>query len=58
MSGALANKKQNEISICSCGNLNPSHRGYCTECVKKLKTRYDKLLDEYEALQQEADDYN
>ena len=50
MSGALANKKQNEISICSCGNLNPSHRGYCTECVKKLKTRYDKLLDDYEAL--------
>ena len=28
------------------------------ECVTKLKNRYDKLIDEYDALQREADEYN
>lgn len=41
MSGALAAKNKTELSICSCGNLNPMHRGYCTDCVKKLKAKYD-----------------
>ena len=41
MSGALAKKNAQELKICACGNLNPEHRGYCTECVKKLKARYD-----------------
>ena len=58
MSGALAGKNKQEISICACGNLNPEHRGYCTNCVKKLKARYDQLLDDLSQLQQEADDYN
>lgn len=58
MSGAMANKNASALSICACGNLNPEHRGYCTECVTKLKTRYDQLLDEFSALQKEADDYN
>ena len=51
-------KKTEEISICSCGNLNPQHRGYCTDCVTKLKLRYDQLLLDLEALQQEVDDFN
>ena len=50
MSGALAGKNKQEISICACGNLNPEHRGYCTECVKKLKARYDQLLDDLSEL--------
>ena len=58
MSGAFANKNKQEVTICSCGNLNPEHRGYCTSCVQKLKARYDKLLDDYSALQKEADDFN
>ena len=58
MSGAMNKKNKQEISICSCGNLNPQHRGYCTDCVKKLKARYDRLLQELGDLQQEQDDYN
>jgi len=50
MSGAMASKNSSALSICACGNLNPEHRGYCTECVTKLKTRYDQLLDEFSAL--------
>ena len=34
------------------------HRGYCTNCVKKLKDRYDVLLDGYAELQEEADMFN
>lgn len=44
MSGALAAKNKTELSICICGNLNPMHRGYCTDCVKNLKAKYDLLL--------------
>ena len=33
-------------------------KGYCMTCIKKLKTRYDALLDEYAALQEEQQDYN
>lgn len=58
MSGAMAKKNATQISICSCGNLDPQIRGYCIDCVKKLKVRYDELLDEFSALQQEADDFN
>ena len=58
MSGAMAKKNANEISICACGALNPEHRGYCSECVRKLKARYDQLLTDFEALQQEADNFN
>jgi len=58
MSGALAKKNASEISICACGNLNPEHKGYCTDCVKKLKIRYDLLLDDFSALSLEADEYN
>ena len=57
MSGAMAKKKE-EIKICGCGELNPMHRGYCTNCVKKLRVRYDQLLDTYGELQEEADNYN
>ena len=58
MSGAMGGKNKQEIEFCACGNQNPAHRGYCTECVKKLKTRYDQLLDDLGELQQEADDFN
>ena len=58
MSGAMTAKNKQEIRICGCGELNPMHRGYCTNCVKKLKVRYDELLDAYAALQEEADDFN
>ncbi len=58
MSGAMGKKNAQELSICACGNLNPEHRGYCTDCVKKLKVRYDQLLEDFSDLQKESDDYN
>ena len=51
-------KKKSEFSICACGTLSPEHRGYCTECVRKLKAKLDRLLDEYALLQDEMDEYN
>ena len=41
MSGTMANKNEGVVNICSCGNVDPQHRGYCTDCVTKLKARYD-----------------
>ncbi len=58
MSGAMGSKNAQELSICACGKLNPEHRGYCTDCVKKLKVRYDQLLEDFSDLQKESDDYN
>lgn len=54
----MAKKNEQEVNICSCGRPNPEHRGYCTECVTKLKARYDQLLDELEELEEEKDSYN
>ena len=49
-SGAMQ-KREEEVKICGCGEVNvPMIKGYCMTCIKKLKTRYDALLDEYAAL--------
>lgn len=37
-------RKKEEVKFCACGTPNPTHNGYCTDCVAKLKKRYDELL--------------
>lgn len=34
-------------SICVCGAGYPKFKGYCIECLKKLKSEYEKALNEY-----------
>ena len=34
-------------SICVCGAPNPIFKGYCKECLEKMKTEYEKALAEY-----------
>jgi len=38
-------QKTPEINICACGELDPQHKGYCTECLTKLKAKYDVVLE-------------
>lgn len=56
MSAADA-KKQMRV-LCACGAENPQHRGYCTDCVKKMKSKFDALILKYEALKDEFDSFN
>lgn len=46
------------MTICACGEINPEHRGYCTNCVKKLKARFDTLIAGYEAVKEEFESFN
>lgn len=32
------------IEICGCGNGNPKFRGFCENCVKRLKEQYERVL--------------
>lgn len=34
-------------SICICGAANPKFKGYCGECLKKIKGEYEQILNEY-----------
>jgi len=45
-------KKKQELynKICACGSMQPKFKGYCENCVKKLKNEYEKLLDWYGGL--------
>lgn len=50
--------KQVQATLCACGAQNPMHNGYCTSCVKILKTRYDELLEQLAQVQTLHDDFN
>jgi len=50
--------KNKVMSICACGEPNPEHRGYCINCVKKLKARFDSLILAYESVKEEYDGFN
>jgi uncharacterized paraquat-inducible protein A len=36
------------VSLCACGEQNPQHRGYCTNCVVKIKSKFEALILKYE----------
>jgi len=48
---AAAKNKLFKVEYCGCGNTDPMHRGYCSECVKKLMDRFKTLLDSLDAAQ-------
>lgn len=51
-------KKNKPTPICACGNGEPLFKGYCLECVSKLKTRFTTYLDKYAALKEESESFN
>ena len=53
-----AQKKRALVVLCACGAQNPMHRGYCTECVTKMKSKFDALVEKYAALKEEYDNFN
>ena len=46
------------MKICKCGSRSPRFKGYCEECVTKLKKKYDLLSARNQKLQAEYDEYN
>lgn len=46
------------FNICVCGNVEAHHKGYCINCVKKHKERFDKLIKRFTELKEEYDKYN
>lgn len=51
-------KKKQLQGICACGNPEPSFKGYCLECVQKLKQRFDSYLEKWATLKEEYENYN
>jgi nitrate/TMAO reductase-like tetraheme cytochrome c subunit len=45
------------LNICACGNLDPKFRGYCSECLIKLKDTFDRYLNKFKELSEEYDSY-
>jgi hypothetical protein len=45
-------------TFCGCGAKNPEHKGYCLECVAKLKNRFTELLAKLDAAKTEYEDFN
>jgi len=46
------------MSICICGDPNPMFKGYCENCIRKLKEKFDKILIKREKLTEELDNFN
>ena len=53
--GAARNTGPN---LCQCGASEPAYKGYCEDCVKKLKKRFDYMLEKFNRLKAEYDEYN
>jgi len=45
-------------TFCGCGALNPEHKGYCLNCVAKLKDKFTELLGKLETSKADYDDFN
>jgi len=56
------NKKANMFdtgsTFCGCGAQNPEHKGYCLNCVAKLKDKFTELLGKLETSKADYDDFN
>ena len=38
------------LDICACGTMDPKFKGYCEECLRKLKDTYDRYLAKFKTL--------
>lgn len=55
-------QKEDDYKVCGCGNEDPMFKAgkgisYCEKCLKKLKTKFDKLLEEFYVYAEEYDVY-
>lgn len=46
-----------ELKVCQCGALDPMYRGYCKECLTKLKATFDRYLERFRSIQDEYEQY-
>ena len=49
----MQEKKKNLLDICACGKPETSYKGYCEECISKLKKRFDQLSDTFNRLSED-----
>jgi len=57
-SGSAGAKKSKAPNLCRCGAFDPEYKGYCGDCVKKLKSKFDYLIEKFNKLKAEYDEYN
>jgi hypothetical protein len=50
-------KSEAAKNVCICGDRDPQYRGYCRNCLLKLKTTFDRYLDKFRQIQDEYDQY-
>lgn len=51
------NSTTSSLNICACGSTNPKFRGYCSECLIKLKATFDRYLEKFKKLSEEYESY-
>ncbi|CDW87445.1 UNKNOWN [Stylonychia lemnae] len=51
------NPKYENLNLCACGNQNPKFKGYCGDCLRKLKDTFDRYLTKFNKLSEEYDAY-
>jgi len=57
-STSASSKNSNSFRICACGSPDPVHKGYCEKCVEKFKTKFERLLEKFNQVKKEYDEYN
>lgn len=52
-------KKQEKTtsSFCACGATDPKYRGYCRDCLTRLKTTFDRYLEGFRQVSDEYDQF-
>jgi len=46
------------MKICACGNLDVKFKGYCRDCVVRLREEFDKLHERYQKLGGEYEEFS
>ena len=49
--------KYENLNLCACGAQNPKFKGYCGDCLRKLKDTFDRYLAKFNKLSEEYDAY-
>ena len=45
------------ISVCTCGAANPKYRGYCRDCLMRLKATFDRYMERFNQMHEEYEHY-
>ena len=56
--GAKKTSTHPKFNLCACGDPDPRFKGYCENCVKKLKKKFDYLVGKFKKLKDEYEEYN